>query len=157
MKKSLTLIGLIFGVLLFVGVAGFVNADSSDDMVVRVNVLESEISISVPDQVSFGNIAAGYVSERQDVDVINDGTVDVSISAELEEDDDIFQNLAFRDILEDPLTSIDFFEIEVLKPNNVGEERDERIYMYLDLSDYDEEVTEMMGHNATVIFTAVPL
>jgi len=159
MKKNLTLISLMLGVMVLISMTGIVSADASDDMVVKVNVLESEISFSVPDQVSFGNIASGYISERQDVDVINDGTVDVSVSADLSPDYNgtIFQNLAFRDILEDPLTSIDFFEVEILKPNNVGEERDERIYMYLDLSDYEEDITEMMGHNATVIFTAVPL
>jgi len=155
--KRLTL-SLMLGVMVLLSF-GFLSADASENMTVKVNVLESQVSISVPDQVSFGNIASGYISERRDVDIINDGTVDVSVSADVDEsyNGTIFQNLAFRDILDDPLTSIDFFEIEVLKPNNVGEERIKDIYMYLDLSDYDEEVDEIMNHNATVVFTAVPL
>jgi len=158
MKKSLMLLGLIFGVMLVLGVTGFVYADSSDDMVVKANVLETEISISVPDQVSFGNIAPGYTSERQEIEIVNDGTVDVGVSADLEEEDDIFENIAFRRVLDDPLTKIDFFEIEIEKPSTVGDENEEDVYMYLDLSDYEgEESGDMMGHNATVIFTAVPL
>jgi len=145
--------------MLLVSMTGVVCADSSDDMLVKVNVLETEVSISVPDQVSFGNIAPGYLSERRDLDIINDGTVDVSISADLDEsyDGEIFENLAFRRILDDPLTSIDFFEVEVAKPASVGGERTQNVYAYLDLSDYEEEISIMMDHNATVIFTAVPL
>ncbi len=159
MKKNLTLISLMLGVMVLISMVGIISADESDEMLVKVNVLETEVSISVPDQVSFGNIAPGYLSERRDLDIINDGTVDVSISADLDEsyDGEIFENLAFRRILDDPLTSIDFFEVEVAKPASVGGERTQNVYAYLDLSDYEEEISIMMDHNATVIFTAVPL
>lgn len=159
MKKNLALISLMLGVMLLASMTGIVSAAESDDMVVRVNVLETEVSISVPDQVSFGSIAPGYLSDRQDIDVTNEGTVDVSVSAELDESytEDIFENLAFRRILDDPLTNIDFFEVEIEKPSTVGGERSQNVYMYLDLSDYDEEITsDMMDHTTTVIFTAVP-
>jgi len=160
MKKNLTLISLMLGVMLLVSMAGIVSADASENMLVRVNVLEPEVSISVPDQISFGTITPGYLSERQDIDVVNEGTVDVSVSAELDGSysEDIFENLAFQRILTDDLTNIDFFEVEIEKPATVGSKRSQNIYMYLDLVDYDEEITSnMMGHNATVIFTAVPL
>jgi len=159
MKKNLTLISLMLGVMLLVSMTGVVCADSSDDMLVKVNVLETEVSISVPDQVIFEDIAQGYLSEKQSVDITNEGTVDVSVSADLAESysGDIFQNLAFKENVDDPLTNIRYFEFEIEKPTKVGGERDEMIHMYLDLSDYDEEITEMIDHNATVIFTAVPL
>ncbi len=160
MKKNLTLISLMLGVMLLISMTGVVCADSSDDMLVKVNVLETEVSISVPDEVIFEDIAQGYLSEEQKINVKNQGTVDVSVSADLDEsyDGEIFENLAFKRILADDLTNIRYFDFEIEKPLTVGDERLEYVYMYLDLVDYEEEIeSSMMDHNATVIFTAVPL
>ena len=156
MKK--TLLVFIFGI--FILGAGLVNAADSDEMLVKVNVLETEVGISVPDEVVFEDIARGYLSERQDIDVKNQGTVDIDVSADLDEgyEGSIFENLAFRRILADPLVNIRYFDFEIEKPAVVGGERSENIYMYLDLVEYEEEInSSMMDHNATIIFTAVPL
>lgn len=160
MKKNLTLVSLMLGIMLLVSMVGIISADSSDEMIVKVNVLETEVSISVPDQVVFEDIAQGYLSEQHAIDIVNEGTVDVSVSADLDGsyEGNIFENLAFRRILADDLTNIRYFEFDIEKPNSVGGEKPENVYMYLDLVDYDEEITEsMMDHSATVIFTAVPL
>ena len=160
MRKNLALVSLMLGVMLLVTAVGVVSAAESDNMAVKVNVLGTEVSISVPDEVVFEDIAQGYLSEQHAIDVVNEGTVDVGVSADLDEsyEGDIFENLAFKRILADELTNIRYFEFNIEKPNVVGGERTENIYMYLDLSDYDEEITSsMMDHNATVIFTAVPL
>lgn len=157
--KNLTFVSLMLGVMLLVSMAGIVSSAESDDMTVKVNVLETEVSISVPNEVVFEDIAQGYLSEQQEIDVINEGTVDVSVSADLDESytEDIFENLAFKRILADDLTNIRYFEFEIEKPKTVGGERSENVYMFLDLSDYEEEITSSMeDHTATVIFTAVP-
>jgi len=153
----------IMSVMLFVCLMfsfGFVVADDSGTMTVKVNVLKSVVGISVPDEVVFPDIASGYLSERQDLDIENIGTVDISVSAELDGlyADTIFQHLAFRNILDDPLTEIRYFDFEILKPNTVGGTRSENIYMYLDLENYSGEITEdMMDHETDVTFYALPL
>ena len=91
---------------------------------------------------------------------MNIGTVDVEVSAEVapEYNGTIFQHLAFRDILDDPLTNIEYFSFEILKPTSVGGIRTEKIYMYLDLENFPGEVTDdLLGHEADVVFYAVPL
>ena len=157
--KAKKLLGIIFvfGIFLF---AGFVGASDSDEMLVKVNVLETEVSISVPEEVVFGDIAQGYLSERQEIEINNLGTVDVDVSMDLDESytGSIFQNIAFRKVLADPLIYIRYFNFEILKPEMVGGERGEEVYMYLDLTEYEEEITTtMIDHEATVVFTAVPL
>ena len=157
--KTKKLLGIIFvfGIFLF---AGFVNATDSDEMLVKVNVLETEVSISVPEEVVFEDIAQGYLSERQEIEINNLGTVDVDVSMDLDEsyNGSIFQNIAFRKVLADPLIYIRYFNFEILKPETVGGERGEEVYMYLDLTEYEEETTSsMFDHEATVVFTAVPL
>lgn len=155
--KNTLSIAFIFSIFLF---AGFVSAADSDEMLVKVNVLETEVSISVPESMVFEDIAQGYLSERKELNIKNIGTVDVDVTMDLDEsyEGTIFQNIAFRKILSDPLIYIRYFNFEIEKPEVVGGERDEGIYMYLDLSEYEEEITTtMIDHEATVIFTAVPL
>jgi hypothetical protein len=157
--KLIKLIGLTLILSVFF-LTGFVNSAESDEMLVRVNVLETEISITVPDEVVFEDIAQGYLSERQELEIINVGTVDVDVSLDLDEsyNETIFENLAFRRILTDPLVNIIYFSFEIEKPEIVGGERIEDVYMYLDLTNYEEEITStIIDHNTTVIFTAVPL
>ncbi len=159
MRKSLTLISLMLGVMVLLMSMGFVSAQEHDNMTVKVNVLETEVSISVPDEVVFEDIAQGYLSERQEIEVANEGTVDVSVSADLDEsyNGTIFQNLAFRRILDDPLINIRYFDFEIEKPSIVGGEKIEDVYIYLDLIDYEDEIDgDLIDHTATVVFTAVP-
>ncbi|MCW8965986.1 MAG: hypothetical protein OQK82_04755, partial [Candidatus Pacearchaeota archaeon] len=54
-------------------------AEDDDVMVAQADVLKSTVGISVPDTVEFGEIAKGYISERQDLDVENTGTSDISV------------------------------------------------------------------------------
>lgn len=138
--------------------AAFVSASSSDSLQVKANVLAEEISISVPDEIVFQDIAPGYLSEKQELLVTNTGTVDVSVSAELDSAyaGDIFTNLGFKRVLSDELTNIRYFDFEVMKPSIVGGERTENVYMYLDLVDYIGNTSEQ-DHTAEMIFTAVPL
>ncbi len=152
MKK---LIGIFVFCFLIMGI-GFVTAQATDVLTVKTTVLESVVGISVPENVLFQDIAPGYISERQDVEISNDGTVDVSISPELDVGyTGIFENVGFRSILTDPVSTINNFDFEIVKPTIPGGTREDTIYMYLDLEDYTGNVT---GYQETQItFIAVPL
>ena len=156
-KKLLSV--FMFGFILLA--TSFVSAeDVNDTMVVKTNVLKSVVSISVPEEVIFQDIAKGYVSERNDLDIKNTGTVDISVTPELATNysSDIFDYISFQEVLADPLTKIRYFDFEILKPTVIGGERSQGIYMYLDLEEYAGEITEdMMDHQTEVIFWAVPL
>jgi len=158
MKKTI-LTFMILG--MFVLSMGFGSAleSTNDNMTVRTNVLQSEISISVPNEIIFQDITSGYLSERQDLDIENTGTVDIEITPQLPNyAEGIFDYLAFQEILSDPMTAIRFISFEIMKPENVGGTRSSNIYMYLDLQEYNEDiVTDMIDHEAEVVFWAVPI
>jgi hypothetical protein len=161
MKKKMmgvmTIMALMFS---FSFVVADVGSDD-DTMTVKVDVLKSRIGISVPEEVRFHEIAAGYLSEREDLDIENIGTVDIEVSAELAPgyNGTIFQNLAFRRILTDDLVGINIFDFEILKPNVVGGTRSENVYMYLDLENYsgDDIEDDMLDHEADVVFYALAM
>ena len=155
------IIGLFILGIFVLGV-GFTSAldDNSDTMVVRANILKSEVGISVPETIVFSDITQGYLSDRVDVEILNTGTVDVSITPELDENynDTIFQNVVFRKILADPFTNVNYFDFEISKPAIVGDARPQNIYMYLNLEDYETEISEdILNHEAEIIFTAMPI
>lgn len=156
-KKILSL--FMFG--FFILAMGFVNAeDVNDTMVVKANVLKSVVSISVPDEVIFQDIAKGYISERIDLDILNIGTIDVSVTPELTigYNESVFDYISFRNVLTDDLMKIRYFDFEIVKPDTVGGEKIEDIYMYLDLEEYAGEIEiDMIDHQTEIVFWAVPL
>ncbi len=155
--KANILYGICTIVLLF-GMSNVLALDNvSNSMTVRVNVIESSIGISVPDLIEFGDVASGYITERQDLDINNSGTVDINVVPELAADSaDLFQHISFRSVLADPLYEIGNFSIEILKANSVGDIRTERIYMYLDLTNVlDVESGENI--ESDIVFWALPL
>ena len=158
MKKNIVTLALLSFIFLMPGFVSSVD-DSSDVMSVEVDIFESTVGISVPERVDFGDIAKGYISERQDVDLTNTGTTDIVVTPELTDGtEDIFSYLHFRRILEDPLTRIGFFEVEIERPASIGGERDQNVYMYLDLTNYIGEITEgETDHESEVTFWAMAL
>ena len=160
MKKNI--LGIFVFSLIVLGMSfssaiSYDNSDETANMTVKVNVLPTTISISVPDNIVFDDIAAGYLSELQSFSVINSGTTDIQVMPNLgtSTDDGLFSNIAFKRVQTDDPTKIGFFDLEIEKPSTVGETRDQNVYMQLDLTDYSGEITG--NNNATVIFTAVPL
>jgi len=138
---------------------GFVSSAETDTLTVTANVLPTEISISVPESVTFQDITPGYISERIDLDIKNIGTTDVSITPRLSTEyiGEVFQKLGFRRVLSDELIYIRYFDFDIEKPEVVGGERSQNIYMYLDLEDFPDVDDALIDHTAEVIFTAVPL
>ena len=157
------IIGLFILGIFILGV-GFASAltyddsEGSDSMLIKVDVMQSTVSISVPDNLIIENMALGYLSEMQGFDIVNSGTTDIQVIPELSDstNSELFSNLAFRRIQLDELVKIGFFDVEIEKPKSVGETRAQNIYAQLDLTEYDGDYTEG-ENNATVIFTAVPL
>ena len=134
-------------------------SSSNETMKVKVDVIKSTIGISVPSLIEYGNIAAGYLSDRKDIDIVNIGNVNVRVTPELNNySDDIFTHLVFKEVLDDPFTQIGDYYIDIERPSVVGETRTEGIYMYLDLTNYNTEISQDMdNHEANVTFWAVSI
>lgn len=139
---------------------GLVNAAEVENSVLITTVYPTVMSISVPNEILLPNMAAGYNSGDVGFDVINVGTQDISISAEVEPTytGDIYANLFFKENLVDNVSSIDTFNFDLMKPTLVGGNRTEKIFVSLDLTNYDTSlITEqLVNHTAEVVFTAVP-
>jgi len=147
---------MVFGFVLFG--AAFASAQPTEETIFSVNVLETEISISVPDRIVFNDIAAGYLSEDQGFELINSGTTDIRVTPSLNESYNgaIFKNLKFDTVKTNPeMTRIGVFNVEVSRPNIPGGEKNQQMYAWLDLTQYSEEINKTMeNHEATVLFTA---
>ncbi|MFA5485122.1 MAG: hypothetical protein WC260_02650 [Candidatus Pacearchaeota archaeon] len=132
----------------------------SATMKVRANIIKPNMGINVPSLVTIGNMAPGYLSDRQDINITNTGNVNLVITPELEEsyNGDVYNYLSFKRILDDPLAKIGDYSLELLKPNAVGGTRSERIYMYLDLTGFTKELNNTLtNHEVDVIFWATAL
>ncbi len=157
MKKK-KLMSFVLALAMMFSLSLVLAADTSDSMNVRVSVMESSIGISVPESVIFEDLASGYMSARQDIDIANSGTVDIEVTPELAANDTmgVFDNLVFQDTLADPLDPLGVFKITIDKPDVAGDERIVDIYMYLDLTGFDssEFSGDLLNHEADVIFWA---
>ncbi len=158
MKKLIVLLMC----LIFISSAPALVYDESGDedvMIVEADVLATTIGIDVPNNVEIGEITKGYISDRQDLDIENTGTTDIIVIPALDEgyDGEIFEYLSFQKTLSDDLTKIGSFEFEIERPNIIGGTRTERIYMYLDLEEFEEDISaDLPGHNTNVTFWAIP-
>lgn len=159
MKKNFL---ALFAFVLVLGLIGFSSAASnsnqnSANMTVKANVLNTTISISVPDNLDFGDTAPGYVTDLQNFSVTNLGTTNIEVTPQLENNstENLFSNLFFERTKSSNLTKIGSFNLEIDKPTNAGSERTQNAYMQLDLTNYTGNISGNV--NATIIFTAVPL
>ena len=155
-KRNLFFIAM--GLLVLGG--AFVSANS-DEMVLTVDVLATEVGIDVPDRLPFPDIASGYISEAQGFDLVNTGTTNIRVIPSLDEsyNGTIFQNLMFDTVKTNPqMVDIDVFDVEVLRPTEAGGTRDQQMYAWLDLTEYTDSIDETLEkHETTLIFTAMPL
>ena len=156
--KNKIFIFMILGIFIFSMAFSSALESTNDNMTVRADILQSEISISVPTEIIFQDITSGYISERKDLDIQNTGTVDIEVTPQLPNyTGEIFDKLVFQEVLSDPLTQIEFFSFEIERPATVGGTRSMNLYMYLDLENYNEDIeSDMLDHEAEVVFWAVP-
>ncbi len=132
-------------------------APASDSMVVTADVVGDTIGVEVTQEVDFGQISKGEISDRQDINITNIGTVNIQVTPELSEDysGDIFDYLSFQRVLSDPKKKIGNFSVEVDKPSSSSTGRTQKVYMYLDLTEYPNEIEgDLEDHQAEVIFWA---
>ncbi len=151
MKKVFLLVMLSFALF------GLVEASqASDSMVVTANVVGDVIGIEVTPSVNFGEVSKGDVSDRQDVNITNVGTVNVEVTPELSEDytGDIFDYISFQRVLSDPKKIIGNFSVSIDKPSSSASGRTQKVYMYLDLSEYPNDIEGDLEDQAEVIFWA---
>jgi hypothetical protein len=135
-------------------------AESEDVMIVEADVLVSSVGIDVPDNVEFGEIAKGYISDRQDLDIKNTGTTDISVIPLLDESysEGIFDYITLSELATGDPIKIGSFEFEIEKPSSIGGTKTQRVYMYLDLTEFEDEITENIpGHNTNITFWAIPI
>jgi hypothetical protein len=152
--KKLFLFALL-GISLF----GMLQADSSATMVVSADIVGDVIGIEVTEAVDFGELSRGSISERRDINVTNTGTVNILVTPELSEDysGDIFNYLTFQRVLSDPKRRIGNFSIAIDKPSSSSGSRIQKLYMYLDLTEYPGAIEGTLeDHQAEVIFWATP-
>ncbi|MCW8965378.1 MAG: hypothetical protein OQK82_01625, partial [Candidatus Pacearchaeota archaeon] len=93
-------------------------------------------------------------------DVENTGTSDIIVIPTLEEtyEETIFEYISFQKTLSEDLQRIGSFEFEIEKPNTVGGTKEEGIYMYLDLTEFEGDISEdLIDHSTNVTFWAIPL
>ncbi|HLD54999.1 MAG TPA: hypothetical protein VJB35_01940 [Candidatus Nanoarchaeia archaeon] len=136
------------------------NAQGSDSMNIKADILKSSVSINVPDNITFEQITKGYLSERKDLNIENTGTTDINVIPLLEENytEGIFDHISFKKTLSANLTRIGNFEFEIKKPTTMGGIKTEGIYMHLDLTGFEGEIqNDLIGHNTNIIFWAIPI
>jgi hypothetical protein len=151
MKKSLIII-IIFSLICL----GFVYASVSETMRVSADILEPVVSISVPDSIFIGETTKGYITNKTKIAIENTGTTNIKVTPMLEEGyEGIFENLYFQRVLDDPLTKIGEFEINIARPSAMGGSRKNETYIYLDLTDYSGSIEEDLTEEIDLIFWAV--
>ena len=142
----------------------FIFAEQNETMAVEINLISNQasqmISIEVPDHVFLGNVTKGDKTDKHRVDVNNTGNVDIIITPLLKETSDgIFSNLYFQSKQSNssPISNIGEYSFNISKPSTQGGKRSEYCWMWLDLTDYQEDIEEdRIGLTGDVIFVALP-
>lgn len=143
-----------------------VTAEQNASTTVEANILTSggsldQISIEVPDHIFLGNVTQGDATDKTKVYVNNTGTVAVTITPRLVDGtNNIFENLFFQ-LRQTGNSSrvyqIGDYHLNISAPSTTNGKKSEYFYVWLDLSDFDEEIEEdMLGETAEVVFIALP-
>jgi len=160
---------IILGATFYFGlnnVSAEIEINSNDTMVVEVDLVgfTSFVGIQVPNQVSLGNLSKSSMKTKEiEVDINNTGNVDVIITPVLKENShEIFNYLYFRFQKTVNKTNIKpekigNWSMNVEKPDEGDEYKQDSFYMQLDLNEYDNKIREdMMNQKAEIIFYAMP-
>jgi len=152
MKRLFLLVCLSFAFLSFISAV-----ETTDLMVVTADVVGDVIGIEVTNEVDFGEISKGSISSRQDINITNTGTINIKVTPEISEDysGEIFNHLSFQRVLSDPKKKIGNFSIDIDKPSSSGGVRTQKVYMYLDLTEYSGDIVgDLEDHQTEVVFWA---
>lgn len=162
MKKVVSFLFLLLTILFSYPVI----ADQNETMTVEVNVIaelipQDTISIEVPDYVFLGSINEGDSTDKAKIYVNNTGTVDVTITPQLvNQNDEIFQNLYFQNRQtgnNSIIHQIGDYSFNIAKPSAINGKRAEYMYMWLDLATYNKDIIEdLLGKKTDILFIATP-
>jgi len=160
MKKVISLLTVLLTTILF---SYPVLAEQNETMTVEVNIIaefipEDIISIEVPDYVFLGSVNEGDSTDNAKIYVNNSGTVDITITPQLANpNDEIFQNLYFKNTLAGNKSKIGDYSFNIAKPSTLGGKRAEYMYMWLDLATYNKDITQdLIGEKTDILFIATP-
>jgi len=143
-----------------------ISAGQNETMSLEVNVLALEfpadtVSIEVPDYLFMGDIKVGDQTEKFQVYVNNSGNVDIIVTPQLQDpSEEIFSNLYFQDRKTGNSSQeyiIGEYSFDISEPSTEGGKRSEYFWMWLDLTDFNEELEEdTIGKRADIMFIALP-
>ncbi len=158
MKKSV-LLALIF--LSFIPVSF---ADEIMNVNVDIVVPQDIVEIEVPDYVDLGEINWTYESRtnptsNDKIYINNTGTVNVSVTPELKNPDEIYEFLHFTKRLSGEnfnWTQIGDWSIFIPRSDELGGYEDDYFYMRLDLTDFTGNINQsLIDYDTDVLFVAV--
>lgn len=165
MKSGLLILFLLSGIILFSS-SNTIFAAQNETMVVEANIIaeltpQDVISIEVPDYIFLGDVNERDSSDKARIYVNNTGTVDVTITPILDDaTDDIFQYLYFQNRQtgnNSQVYNIGEYSFSIAKPSTLDGKRSEYFYMWLNLTDYSDDITQdIIGQTGQITFIALP-
>lgn len=152
MKKIITYI------FVFILSLGFISATETAEINITANYFMKTVSITVPDEIDFGNISQGYISEKKSFYINNTGTTDVLITASIDENSEfkkIFENLDIKKTSTGTWLKLNEFNLTIKKPSILGGIEDQIVYMQLDLTNATDINIPSGKVQTKLIFTAL--
>jgi len=141
---------------------GFYVVSASDVITFRADVYKFPeiVSVEVPNEIDFGKVMEGYsveLNSSQKIDIVNTGTVNISVRPELVDGNDIiYDNLYFRRVQSDDWERIGDYRIEIPWSGQVDKNVTKDIYAKLDLTSLKGVVgSDLLGYEGRVRFVAV--
>lgn len=156
MKK---IVNFVFVFAFVFSIMSFTSANILQPTQVQVSVTPAEISFSVPEEINFGELTQGYVSEEIEFFVNNTGETNIRVEVSLDpeySDTGIFRNLKFRKDGTVTTRTLSSFYLTIAKPKLMGEVVSQKAFVWLDLSKYTENLEQTMEDDTYLIFTAMP-
>jgi hypothetical protein len=174
---DMKLIALFVSMFLFILISEayvLADSDSNNTMTVSANIIGFRnnpvyegVGIEVPDLINLGTVTnSSPVSSETIIHINNTGTVDITVTPQLaDENDGIFSYLFFRkqkSTTTNDSSLIQFhrigdYSLNISKPSSGSTVKTGTCYMSLNLTDFDGPITkDLMNYTGQVIFWAVP-
>ncbi|MDP2925447.1 MAG: hypothetical protein Q8N99_03680 [Nanoarchaeota archaeon] len=142
---------------------------SNSSMIVGANILgfgegsNEGVSIEIPDYVFLGNVTKeDPYSDEKKISINNTGTVPITVTPVLKDEDEIFKNLFFRTRMGSSNLSMNIFyrigdyNLYIDKPATGKRARSEYCYMSLNMSGFDGTIREdLIDYRTELVFIAM--
>jgi hypothetical protein len=170
-RKSAVLFLILTIFLILVFSKGILSENVNETTVVEANIIGfanqsgnvSDVSIEVPDYISFGNVTKDNpVSVEKHININNTGKVNITVTPMLSDPDEvIFSYLFFRTTKTTNHTSVPFtqigdYSLNIKKPSPGGKTK-EYCWISLDLTNFTGDIHEdLIGYRSEIVFLAMP-